>query len=90
MKKILILVGIIILLASCNLPEVQRYEESQQFKEGKTQALLITADVVRIYDREADVFCWIYSDARFTLNSAYGKGGISCLPVNDTRLKRPE
>lgn len=41
----------------------------------------VTSDpsIMRWTDREAGVVCWVYY--------GYNKGGISCLPIDETRLE---
>lgn len=44
--------------------------------EGKKT--LDNSAVTRFTDDEAGVVCWVYQD--------FNRGGISCLPINDTKL----
>jgi hypothetical protein len=37
--------------------------------------------ITRFYDNDAGVVCWVYND--------FEKGGISCLPLKETKLNSP-
>ena len=43
----------------------------------------ITNDIERFIDREAGVVCWVFEDTVYE----GGAGGLSCLPLDVTKLK---
>lgn len=72
MKKVVLLIVLVLLLASCAPSESGKNfagyypENCTTVGDGKT---------CRIVDREAGVVCWVYF-----------QNGISCLPIKDTLL----
>jgi len=74
MKKVILIVLIVLTLCACDAT----YESPQEVQ--------IDLYVQRIYDKEANVYCWVYSQIMFE----GGAGGISCLPASETALRPPE
>ena len=52
--------------------------ETSAQEPGVTASTILNPSVSRFMDLEAGVVCWIYS-------AAY-QGGISCLPISETKL----
>lgn len=72
-KRMLIALAMVALLVACAAPQPDgnKYPVCERMTEGK----LLFSGVCRFVDTDAGVVCW-----------AYGPGGISCLPLKDTRL----
>lgn len=71
----------LLLVAALALTGCRPNEEIQsEAGEGAVDANPISSNqfISRYYDDEAGVVCWVYS--------AYGQGGISCLPYHSTDL----
>lgn len=66
-----LLIIALLALAGCGQPQPPQVVEARE-------RARIESDITRHIDEEAGVVCWVYS---------YGyQGGISCLPIEDTRL----
>ena len=72
-RKVLI-VTMLLALFGCAGPEAETGAE-QTIVTGSSGGLFT---VSRIIDEEAKVVCWVFT--------GYYKGGISCLPLNETGL----
>ena len=71
-------VGITIAMAACSSVQANDASATSGFREITGYGFPNTG-VNRFVDDEAGVACWVYA--------AYNKGGISCLPIGETRLR---
>lgn len=69
MKQKIFILGMGLLLAACQFPAPAPNPATNQWN---------IQNVNRIFDDQAGVVCWIYSNNN--------QGGISCLPVSQTKL----
>ena len=82
MKRAIFVALLLLLLAACT-PQVLE-EEPQAVASQAPDVVWVLTDAsarygaYRFIDHQAGVVCWVYAN--------YGKGGISCLPLIETRL----
>jgi len=70
MKRWLVAVAFVLIAAGCRMPE-----ESPRLNDN---TMTTFGNITRHTDTEAGVVCWVFQDSH--------KGGISCLPLADTKL----
>lgn len=71
MRKFIFLTIVAMLLASCKLLAPINSEEQAEINQK-----FVESRTVRVLDRPAGVVCWVY----------FPQGGISCLPLSETKL----
>lgn len=71
-NKFFILIFLALLLSSCVSPGQTEYTADQV----KTNQKFVEDHTIRTIDTQAGVVCWIY----------FATGGISCLPISQTKL----
>ena len=80
MKRIILVGLVLIFMIACARPEYQDSQGAKPQTIGRISIDGYGGYVERITDNEAGVVCWVLM--------GYEKGGISCLPLEQTKLSK--